>query len=279
MKRIPASNKKVFEREVSSLRMINRVNLDGHLITLKATIEHQDSYYMVFDWADGGNLRDFWKSTPRALESDTRWMLEQLTQLAKALEAIHSDRVRPQEDSAAFYGRHGDIKPENILLFKDSHDSQSGGKLVIADFGLTRFRRDNNSRPRRLQGTLTYRAPECDIPDARISTGMDVWALGCVMLEYLVWSMEGARRLDEFAAARTESIAAHGRYKNRIRNSREASEAEKGFLDDSFFDARDISRAGRLKGAVVQLNPSVTKAGPTFPPSMVYMLTCWGLPQ
>ncbi|KAK4159556.1 hypothetical protein QBC43DRAFT_327074 [Cladorrhinum sp. PSN259] len=259
VKRVPASNKKAFEREVSSLRMINRVNVDGHLITLKATIEHQDSYYMVFDWADGGNLRDFWKSTPRALESDTRWMLEQLTQLAKALEAIHSDRIRPQEGSTALYGRHGDIKPENILLFRDSHDSQSGGKMVIADFGLTRFHRENNSQPRRLQGTPTYRPPECDITDARISSRMDIWALGCVMLEHLVWLLGGTRMLDEFAAARTESLAPRERYKKRIRNSREDAEAERGFLDDSFFDARNISRAGSLKGAVVQLNPSVTK--------------------
>lgn len=83
-------------------------------------------------------------------------------------------------------GRHGDIKPENILWFQP-HDLNGdhgafGGKFVISDFGLTEFHRDETGlvSPMNTARSPTYRAPEYDVSET-ISQSYDIWTMGCVL--------------------------------------------------------------------------------------------------
>ncbi|KAH8901705.1 kinase-like protein, partial [Thozetella sp. PMI_491] len=88
------------------------------------------------------------------------------------------------------FGRHGDIKPENILWFHEKGQN----RLVITDFGLTRyhsFRSKSNNPYENLEGlTPTYRPPEVDLKMS-ISPRYDVWALGCVFIQFLSWYLLG----------------------------------------------------------------------------------------
>ncbi|KAK3995193.1 kinase-like domain-containing protein, partial [Cladorrhinum sp. PSN332] len=228
VKEIPASNRKAFEREVSNLRMVSRLEASDHLIKLKASVRHKGSYYLVFDWAGGGNLRDLWQSKAPTVRNapSQKWMLEQLTGLAKGLAQLHSYTPGGRGEPGGTF-RHGDIKPENILFFKNSDSPQNTGKLVLADFGLGRLRADDN-RPRRLQGTPTYRAPECDLPEGKISKAYDIWSFGCVILELLIWYMEGSTMLDEFAAARSQSMSFRTPFRKRL--ARTSLETERNLL-------------------------------------------------
>lgn len=104
-------------------------------------------------------------------------------------------------------GRHGDIKPENILWFQmqNGEDEQlpANGKLVISDFGLTEFHRFETGivNPRGIPISPTYRAPEYDV-SAGITQSYDIWTLGCVLLEFIVWYLQGIDTFDRFSQDR-----------------------------------------------------------------------------
>lgn len=176
----------------------------------------------MFRWADG-NLRDYWETHP--LVSDiprTReyaaWMTSQWLGLANGLLAIHhcppDIDSEPSDDQAddgfrsqRVNGRHGDIKPENILWF-DMHNAEdqqlpANGKLVISDFGLTEFHRFETGvvNPRGVATSPTYRAPEYDV-SAGISQSYDIWTFGCVLLEFVVWYLQGFDAFDQFSQDR-----------------------------------------------------------------------------
>lgn len=146
-------------------------------------------------------------------------MASQWLGLARGLLAIHHcppDESIEHEDeqqsdglgSQRINGRHGDIKPENILWFhshKDQDDQPPvNGKLVISDFGLTEFHRIETAfvNPQNVARSPTYRPPEYDV-SAKISQSYDIWTLGCVLLEFIVWYLQGFDAFDQFSADRT----------------------------------------------------------------------------
>lgn len=62
--------------------------------------------------------------------------------------------------------------------------------MVISDFGLSRFHTKHSVSKDPYDSLLglspTYRAPECDLR-LNINQKYDIWALGCVFLEFLSW--------------------------------------------------------------------------------------------
>jgi len=104
------------------------------------------------------------------------------------------------------FGRHGDIKPENILNFAKPNEQSGHGTLKITDFGLTRFHTKNTKtyfiKSHKILVTPTYRPPECDMVGATISTSFDIWSFGCVILEFVTWYLGGYSYLLEFVRHR-----------------------------------------------------------------------------
>ncbi|KAI0432395.1 heterokaryon incompatibility protein-domain-containing protein [Xylaria sp. FL1042] len=103
-------------------------------------------------------------------------------------------------DSDTKHWRHGDIKPENILVFEDSTWL---GTLKIADLGLakqhqvaTEFRQEVTSTK---HSTLHYEAPEAvtNTQEPR-SRRYDVWSMGCIILESIIWLLYGSKVLNQF---------------------------------------------------------------------------------
>ncbi|KXH67560.1 serine/threonine protein kinase [Colletotrichum salicis] len=197
-----------------------------HLIQLQITYKYGQSYYLVFPWADG-NLREFWSKTVAnpGSRAETVWFLSQCLGLVRALRRIHNLRTMSKEDDYApvssdpkalldnkHWGRHGDIKPENILWFKKYEESRRNF-LVISDFGLTRFNSaDSRSKVaydavRGFSGS--YRPPDVDLKRT-ISQRYDIWSLGCVFLEFVSWFLVGHDRTQqEFTDARVREDGRH----------------------------------------------------------------------
>ncbi|KAH7093392.1 hypothetical protein FB567DRAFT_515245 [Paraphoma chrysanthemicola] len=214
-------NKITFEHEANILRSISRKDhLSNHLIQLLATFELSGQYYLIFPWAEC-DLEEFWEHvTPRP--DLANWILTQCKGLAEALSTIHHydtstgtiiphaplippDRQgldRTDSVHISLLGRHGDIKPNNILWFRREGRH---GILKITDFGLADFTTENGAR-RKVNGyvpnTLTYRSPECDLPDGEISSQCDVWALGCVYLIFICWYFGGWSGVTRFQESR-----------------------------------------------------------------------------
>jgi serine/threonine protein kinase len=105
------------------------------------------------------------------------------------------------------YGRHGDINPSNILWYDDGDGDDDGctlrGTLKITDFGQAEIhslqsKTDRRERP----NTMTYRPPECDLPDAYMRQSYDIWCLGCVYLEFVTWLLGGRELVKRFKRSR-----------------------------------------------------------------------------
>ncbi|EFQ25723.1 protein kinase domain-containing protein [Colletotrichum graminicola] len=207
----PEKFQKVVENEASVLGRFQDHN-HPHFIRAIARYTQENHHYFIFPWAKGGNLREFWKNQPSLSSASPnfsshdwdvyiRWFFDQLVGLADAIEKLHYP--------ANQYGvscRHGDLKPENILCFGLLNSGPGkipkGAKLVIADAGhakvhekVTELRHDTTNTP---TGTNTYKPPEVVYlsKDAR-SRRYDIWSLGCLYLEFLIWILydnEGLRK-------------------------------------------------------------------------------------
>jgi serine/threonine protein kinase len=145
-------------------------------------------------------LEELWRQRPITQSpSDTNWAAKQCFGIARALKRIHGlstwqkkKREGSPNDDYKEWGRHGDIKPNNILWFS-SYESHRD-LLVLSDLGLTRYHSEDTRSviPRsRIDGcTWQYRPPEWDLEE-NISQKYDIWSLGCVYLEFCVWYLLG----------------------------------------------------------------------------------------
>ncbi len=189
----------IFDREKVNLTGIRKLN-SPHLIKHSATCELKGHphCYIVFPLANGGSILDCWTradGTRRSREL-ALWSLQQMLGLAGAIRDLHYGF------DGKTHCRHGDIKPANILVFEE------GGKrrLVIADLGVSTIHDDptavRTSSTKTEATTHAYEAPEAhshavgrDKPRPRT---YDIWSLGCVFLEFVIWLLYNVEAIDNF---------------------------------------------------------------------------------
>lgn len=201
--------KEDFEKEKGNLRQTQALN-HPHLIQHIATVKQgKKGFYAILDWADGGNLCDFWAKHPNASQTRSselfKWCFQQMLGLVEALFALHK----------ADY-RHGDLKPENILHFKDRDDPDilrsKYGRLVITDVGISKFH--SQATDLRQKGTdtkastLCYEAPEAELDLKPPGQGKprsrryDMWSVGCIYMEFIIWWLYGYKTIGAFTKIR-----------------------------------------------------------------------------
>ncbi|KAF6794282.1 FAD binding domain protein [Colletotrichum sojae] len=239
----------IFEQELRMLGKFNSGNTHPHIVSLLTAWRQGEYSYFLFPWADSDLLK-YWERHPPVNTAEyVQWVARQTAGLAEGLAEIHDYRRKgltvPGADEP-LYGRHGDIKPENILWF---NSREGHGNLVISDFGLSAF----NSRHSRsgipnsgIASTPTYRPPECDIMGGKISRSWDIWTLGCLYAEFATWLLGGGNLIDDFTAWRLEA-------------SRTTIYGI-SMSTDTFFDLIDIQEGpdGQMMGKGARIRPIVT---------------------
>lgn len=205
---------KLVENEASVLLHFGKQD-HPHFIQTIARYTHGARHFFIFPWARGGNLRNLWKeqqSLSTACASLNvnkeysvgyiRWFFEQLLGLSGAVERLHNPPNQPGGSC-----RHGDLKPENILCFckavPEAGYLPTDIKLVIADAGHAKIHEKatdlRGERTTTQAGTQTYTPPEVEVSsDKARSRRYDIWSLGCLYLEFLIWIMYGPRGLEAF---------------------------------------------------------------------------------
>jgi serine/threonine protein kinase len=174
---------------------------NDHMVTLLMTWTLHGTFNLLFPCANH-DLDEYWERNPLPImEAETiLWTSKQIRGIATAIRSIHnptSNTLRVPEDDR--YGRHGDLKAENILLFDSPDDSR--GILVVADLGLAKLNsilsRSAQSNTR-INCTPRYKAPESDIYGAKITRSYDVWTFGCLLLEWVCWLFQGHGNKEQF---------------------------------------------------------------------------------
>ncbi|KAK0111741.1 hypothetical protein ONS95_002079 [Cadophora gregata] len=205
IKRLNSTNEESFRSEVAMLRAFKKYP-HQHLVDLLATYKWKGMFHLIFPFAEL-NLREYWKTTPlpEFSEKTVFWILRQCRAITSGLHVVHEYRYtyaqETESEEGRKFGRHGDIKAENMLWFPEEGDEH--GILVIADFGLTDFHnRATRSGPAKsITGSPSYEPPEL-VLFSQISRAYDIWSLGCMFLEFATWLVGGQDALDEFARHR-----------------------------------------------------------------------------
>lgn len=200
-----------FKKELRILDMLRNYP-HNHIVTHLATWTHDDRYYMLFPYAEY-NLRQYmkWVSFGGPEKETILWLLAQFRGLASAIHNIHdlssaegsstsstaSNLAIPPARQEKKSGWHHDLKPENILYF--SSKSSKLGTLRIADFGSGKIHtyRSGSINTRSPNGTLTYEPPEAKSEGAT-SRPYDIWSLGCVFQELLIWAVFDFNSVESF---------------------------------------------------------------------------------
>jgi serine/threonine protein kinase len=192
-----------YQLEANVLKVMKSLD-DRHLIRTVASYRTSRDHYFLFPWAELGSLRDYWEKTNEVDPFDLKkrlappylqWVFTQLHGVAHAITLLHDLVIL-----------HGDLKPENILCFPNSgiKSDEDPCTLVIADAGLskmhnlaTHLRSQKTAGPK--GSTVAYEPPEAEIQsNERTSRRYDVWSMGCICLQFLVWLVEGQNGLNEF---------------------------------------------------------------------------------
>lgn len=218
-------------------RALEEMEPHPHLVERVAAVSLGNQYFLISEWADGGDLQTHWRNN-RVVTPTARLIYEILVQfkgLAHALTFIHeptntlarrstgdstntrssSDAQTPmitlnkQDDTVSTpvdtgndssNWRHGDLKPANILI--SLHGVAFPGTLKIADLGLAKkhlyHTRHRHTPSSTEYGTQAYEPPEA-VPGSRRarSRRYDTWSFGCVLMEMIVYLLYGQDGLDE----------------------------------------------------------------------------------
>ncbi|KER24209.1 hypothetical protein T265_14474 [Opisthorchis viverrini] len=149
-------------REVKALKELDHPNI----LTVLDVFSQDRCICMVFD---------FMASDLEALVHDYTVVL-----VPAHIKALSLQLLRGVEYLHASWILHRDLKPNNLFL-------SSQGKVKIGDFGLARQFACSPTRPMTHQvATRWYRAPELFYGCTQYGVAIDLWAVGCIIAEFLL---------------------------------------------------------------------------------------------
>uniref|UniRef100_A0A2P2I2K8 Cyclin-dependent kinase 7 n=1 Tax=Hirondellea gigas TaxID=1518452 RepID=A0A2P2I2K8_9CRUS len=149
-------------REVKLMQEVQHLNL----LSLLDVFGYKSDVSLVFDFMDT-DLEVIIKDTENIVLTPAN-IKSYLIQTLRGLEFLHHHWIL-----------HRDIKPNNLLV-------NCQGVLKVADFGLARFFGSPNRPYSHQVVTRWYRCPELLYGARQYGTGVDSWAVGCVLAELLI---------------------------------------------------------------------------------------------
>ncbi|XP_004696673.1 cyclin-dependent kinase-like 3 [Echinops telfairi] len=149
---------KIATREIKFLKQFHHENL----VNLIEVFRQKKKIHLVFEFIDHTVLDEL-QHYCHGLES--KRLRKYLFQILRAIEYLHNNNII-----------HRDIKPENILV------SQSG-ITKLCDFGFARTLAAPGDIYTDYVATRWYRAPELVLKDTTYGKPVDIWALGCMIIE------------------------------------------------------------------------------------------------
>lgn len=142
-------------REIQLLKLLNH----PHVIKLYQVISSPTHFFMITEYASGGELFDFVVRNGALAENVSRKFLQQII---SGIDYCHRHMIV-----------HRDLKPENILL--DQYLN-----IKIADFGLSNIMVDGQFLKTSC-GSPNYAAPEVISGKLYVGPEVDVWSCGVIL--------------------------------------------------------------------------------------------------
>jgi serine/threonine protein kinase len=196
------TNDQSFQQEMEAMLYVQEQGGHPHLIALHEHFETDDSFILVLDYIEGGELFDHLIENGAYSEMDASRIIREV---ASALNFLHGIGIV-----------HADLKPENILL---STSRRGDSVTKVADFGTAVFvdggvrKKDEEGRimtrknvqPVYGAPTPAYCPPESIQRTEPIQPATDMWALGVILFIMLT----GCHPYDVNGKATDEEIEAN----------------------------------------------------------------------
>nr|GMD12481.1 mitogen-activated protein kinase homolog NTF6 [Ipomoea batatas] len=161
-----------FDNRIDAKRTLREIKLLSHMgheniIKIKDIIrpperEKFNDVYIVYELMDT-DLHQIIRSSQQLTEDHCQYFLYQLL---RGLKYIHSANVL-----------HRDLKPSNLLL-------DANCDLKICDFGLARTTSETDFMTEYVV-TRWYRAPELLLNCSEYTAAIDIWSVGCILMEII----------------------------------------------------------------------------------------------
>lgn len=194
---LPHAKELEFEVELRNLSLL-KLFKHPNIIRLLSCYTYRDTHNLVFPQASGGDLGELLlNDRPEAFIRNETFFVA-LSGLASAMHHVHHCVAEILDID--LIGCHHDLKPRNILVDGDS--------LLLADFGLSRFKLESDGSKTPYRQRRGYEiAPECqDLDDEdethEIGRASDIWSFGCILANVLIYMKEGPDGIDSFKNAR-----------------------------------------------------------------------------
>jgi serine/threonine protein kinase len=154
-------------READILSLLSSSSHCIHILDVFFAFTHQLCEFIVCEYLPF-TLKDFIYRTPLSKSSPlyNNHVKNITKQILQGLASIHAVQVV-----------HRDLKPENILL----NDLKNPQIVKICDFGSAKLLDELNNNPYVVSSF--YRAPELVFGSVDYGTGVDLWSVGCVIVE------------------------------------------------------------------------------------------------
>lgn len=117
-------NRKLMENLQSEISVLRTISDNKNIVKLIDIVKREKYVYLVMEYCSEGDLSELLRE--KGGKFDLKLVYAMMVQLSSAMEALHEANLI-----------HRDLKPQNILLTKDSVD----GSLIlkVADFGFARY--------------------------------------------------------------------------------------------------------------------------------------------
>ncbi|KAL1123283.1 hypothetical protein AAG570_002369 [Ranatra chinensis] len=141
--------RKMALREIRVLKKLRHDNL----VNLLEVFRKKKRFYLVFEYMSHTLLHELEQMGGLGEERSRR----HLFQIVRAIDFCHENNIV-----------HRDVKPENVLI------SNNGILKLCANEPYTEY-----------VATRWYRAPELLVGDSKYGRPVDIWAIGCILMEML----------------------------------------------------------------------------------------------
>lgn len=153
-------HKKNIERFREEIFLMNKFD-HQNILKLYETIEDDNYIYLILEYCENGDLKNFLNKRPMKEKNVRRFM----KQIVSGLQYLNNKNVY-----------HRDLKPQNILLTKDY-------TIKISDFGLAKTC-ESDTLLDTICGSPMYMAPEI-MKYKKYDTKADLWSLGVIFYQML----------------------------------------------------------------------------------------------
>ena len=185
-----------YDNEVRVLSILQRLN-HPNILKLLACYTHKNKHNIISPYVTGGTLHTFLQREKASSLTQGK-IFYMISGLASAVWALHE--IFSEDTGATLKGLHQDLRPVNVLY--------DGNRLILADFGLSSIKSaaENSNTP--FKGRVDYyQAPECadlgpPYEEHETTRATDIFALGCIITDMIVYHFKGRAGLDAFQKSR-----------------------------------------------------------------------------